>query len=117
MRFVALKISPIDLSLVGRKRPTTIESKKNYLGIGKFGHEIERFSSLLSGQRFTEYVRPSASARIGKDPVSKNEVINFSEKIDVCSGNSGYRCQDVYLRCDKSGEERRRIKLFHATGA
>jgi hypothetical protein len=90
-----------------------IESKK-IVSVGDVRHEIDVFISVDLGSAYKSVF--IFECKNWKDPVGKNEVIIFSEKIDVCQAQWGCIVAKTFTSdAENQAKKDARIKLFHAT--
>ncbi len=103
----------LSLSPSLQKETYKIESKK-IISVGEVRHEIDVFVSVDLGSGYKSVF--IFECKNWKDPVGKNEVIIFSEKIDVCQAQWGCIVAKTFTS-DATNQAKRdaRIKLFHAT--
>jgi hypothetical protein len=90
-----------------------IESKK-IISVGDVHHEIDVFISVDLGSGYKSVF--IFECKNWKDPVGKNEVIVFSEKIGVCQAQWGCIVAKSFTSdAENQAKKDPRIKLFHAT--
>ena len=103
----------LSLSPSLRQQTYKIECKK-IISVGEVRHEIDVFVSVDLGSDYKSIF--IFECKNWKDPVGKNEVIVFSEKIDACQAQWGCVVAKTFTS-DAENQAKRdaRIKLFHAT--
>lgn len=103
----------LSLSPSLRHETYKIESKK-IISVGNVHHEIDVFVSVDLGSGYNSIF--IFECKNWKDPVGKNEVIVFSEKIGVCQAQWGCIVAKAFTSdAENQAKKDPRIKLFHAT--
>jgi len=90
-----------------------IESKK-IISVGEVRHEIDVFVSVDLGSDYKSVF--IFECKNWKQPVGKNDVIIFSEKINACRAQWGCIVAKTFTSdAENQAKKDARIKLFHAT--
>jgi hypothetical protein len=103
----------LSLSPSLRQKTYKIESKKR-ISVNGVPHEIDVYVSVDLGNEYKSVF--IFECKNWKDPVGKNEVIIFSEKIDACQAQWGCIVAKTFTEyAENQAKTDPRIKLFHAT--